>query len=201
MHVSTAKRKITHMSKDKDDRTGPQFLSRGFRNLTQNPIWRQQQEAIAKLRERLRLPQYAQLKTPRLSADPLAEAIERQARAEAEQLEPPPDIERPVAPVEEASPAVAEKSTVETAAPSSEPALPKRKPPKQWAAEWMKANPQREDEDDTAYAQRMCDDMAKATDVEKAWPFRTCRRELYREPTEDDFAPDPDSVQTFPKHH
>jgi hypothetical protein len=103
---------------------------------------------------------------------------------------------------ETAAPGPAVKPTIEPAVikPVEQVVPIKRKLPNQWKADWMRDNPQG-DEDDTAYAHRMCDAMAIAPDVTKAWPFETCRRELYRKPRENDFAPDPGSVQTFPKPH
>ena len=77
----------------------------------------------------------------------------------------------------------------------------KRKHPKQWSADWRKANLQGKDEGPGEYAQRMHEEMVKAPDVTEPWDFETCRRELYREPKEIDFEPTPDSVQTFPRHH
>jgi hypothetical protein len=184
-----------------------QFFSRALRNLKQSPIWRQHQEAIAKLRESLRRPQDEQLKTPRFPVDPIVEAIGARVRAEIEaeqqsELERAPvqqAIEQPAAPVE-APAAPVEEPTAERAAPS-EGARIRRKRPGRWAADWMKTHPKREDEKPGEYAQRMCDDMANAPDVTEAWDFDRCRREMYRKPKETEFAPDPDSVQTSPKHH
>jgi hypothetical protein len=77
----------------------------------------------------------------------------------------------------------------------------KRKPAKQWSADWRQTHPKGKDEGVSEYAQRMCAEMANAPDVTEPWDFETCRRELYREPKEVDFEPAPGSVQTFPKHH
>ena len=97
----------------------------------------------------------------------------------------------------------APKPVIESAADKTaeQGAKIKLKRPTRWATDWMKTNARREKEEATAYAQRMCDDMAKARDVMEAWPLETCRRFLYRKPKTTDFAPDPGSVQTFPKPH
>ena len=77
----------------------------------------------------------------------------------------------------------------------------KRKHPKQWSADWRRDNPQGKDEGRGKYGQRMHNDMVKAPDVTAVWSLKTCQRELYRPPKEADFEPDPNSLQTFPKHH
>jgi hypothetical protein len=169
-----------------------------------SPLWRAQQEAIAKLRERLALP-------PAL-AEALREVKEEAARLDAEaKAEASANLPAPE-PTAEAKPAVAAEPAVELAieaTPSKpvadqavEQAAPiQRKRPKQWAADWMQTHPKHKGERPGDYAQRMHDDMAKAPDVTEAWSFDNCRRELYREPKEVDFEPDPGSVQTFPKPH
>jgi hypothetical protein len=95
----------------------------------------------------------------------------------------------------EPAPELAAKPTIEPAV------VPIKKRPSRWSADWRRANPQGKHEDDTAYARRMCDAMRIAPDVTEAWPFDTCRRELYRKRKGTDFAPEPGSVQTFPKPH
>jgi len=79
------------VSKDKGPPDGPQLFLPSLEALKRSPIWRQQQEAIAKLRESLPQPQYTpeQLRTPQLPADPVVDAIAARARTEAKQeLEP-----------------------------------------------------------------------------------------------------------------
>jgi hypothetical protein len=160
--------------------------------LKRSPIWRQQQETIAKLRERLALP------------PDLAEAIKQARESE---MEPAAEATTPTeAPastgqrtISEALPTANDEEPT-TPPPSSETAPPKRKPPKLWSADWMKTNPRRKGEGPGEYAQRMCDAMTNATDVTEPWSFENCRRELYRSPKEADFEPDSDSLQTFPKH-
>jgi len=76
-----------------------------------------------------------------------------------------------------------------------------RKRPKQWKAGWMRDNPRGKDEGPGKYGRRMHADMNKAPDVTAVWTLKTCLRELYRLPKEADFEPDPNSLQTFPKHH
>jgi len=81
------------MAEDKGKPPGPQLIPRALRDLKRSPIWRQQQEAIAKLREGLPQPytpvQREQLLTSQLPADPVVDALAEQARAEAKQeLEP-----------------------------------------------------------------------------------------------------------------
>jgi hypothetical protein len=101
---------------------------------------------------------------------------------------------------EPSAPAV--KPTIEPAViKPAEQVVPIKKRSSRWSADWRRDNPQGKGEDDTAYAHRMCNAMRIAPDVTEAWPFETCRRELYRKPRETDFAPEPGSVQTFPKPH
>jgi hypothetical protein len=173
-----------------------------------SPLWRAQQEAIAKLRGRLALP-------PAL-AEALREVKEEAARLDAEaKAEASANLPAP-GPAAEAKPAVAAELAAEPAVepaieatPSEpvadeavKPAAPiKRKPRKQWSADWRQTHPQGKDEGPGEYAQRMCAEMATAPDVTEPWDFETCRRELYRKAKEVDFEPDPGSVQTFPKPH
>jgi hypothetical protein len=102
---------------------------------------------------------------------------------------------------EACEPEPATESAVAVNKPAEQAAPIKRKHPKQWSADWRKANLQGKDEGPGEYAQRMHEEMVKAPDVTEPWDFETCRRELYREPKEIDFEPTPDSVQTFPRHH
>jgi len=79
------------MSKDKPPPDAPQLFPRSLKELKRSPIWRQWQEANAKLRESLPPLQCTpqQLRTPRLPADRLVDAIAARARTEANQdLEP-----------------------------------------------------------------------------------------------------------------
>jgi hypothetical protein len=172
---------------------------KAIKALNRSPIWRERQAAIAKLREQSK----ALLALPPDLAEAIRQARESEMEPTAEPVAEPrpaaaaePAIEQPAAPVEEPA-ALAEEPTV---APSEVVPI-KRIRPRRWAAVWRKANPQREGEDASARAQRMCNDMAKDPNVTEAWPVETCRRELYRKPKDTDFAPDPDSVQTFPKTH
>src|SRR5262249_52339800 len=158
--------------------------------LKQHPIWQAQQAAIAKLRKAAggdAEPETGEQASPELTTAPTTEPVVEPAN------EPTP------------LPAAAETTPL-----ASEPAADKE--PEQaaplrrtrsgaWAAAWMKANPRRKGEDASAYAQRMCDDMAKATDVTEAWPLDTCRRFLYRKPKTTDFAPEGGSVQELSKRH
>jgi len=112
----------------------------------------------------------------------------------------PESAPEPITTPEPANESVSEPVTDPTTPATQAPPI-KRKPPKQWAADWMKAHPKGENEAPGEYAKRMCDDMANAQDVTEPWPFKTCQRELYRKPSEADFEPDPDSVQDYPKHH
>jgi hypothetical protein len=196
------------MVKDSDPPRRPQPLIdtvKIVKGLEQSQIWREQQAAIAKLREGLALPPdlaeaLRQMKeeTARLDAEALAKAKEEAAPPSPE---PAATTETVAEPTAATAPAVAAESAVEPA-PVDETAAPiKRKRPKQWAAEWMEANPKGKDEGPGEYAQRMYDDMVKAPDVTAAWSPKTCQRELYRPPKEADFEPDPNSLQTFPKHH
>jgi hypothetical protein len=66
MHASTAKRRATHVSKDKRPPRGPQLFPPALTDLRWSPIWRQQQEVIPKLRERL--PRYKLEELERLRA-------------------------------------------------------------------------------------------------------------------------------------
>ena len=97
----------------------------------------------------------------------------------------------------------APKPVIESAADkTAEQVAPiKRKRPKQWAADWMRAHSQGKDESPGEYAQRMCDEMANAPDVTEPRDFEYCRRALYRTRKEVDFEPAPGSVQNFPRHH
>jgi hypothetical protein len=83
---------------DKGKSPGPQLIPRALRDLKRSPIWRQQQEAIAKLRAHLpRLPyRPEQLKTAQPPTDPVVDALAERAQAEAKQdLEPEQVIEQP----------------------------------------------------------------------------------------------------------
>jgi len=164
------------MGKDKGPPDGPQLFPPSLKTLKRSPIWPQQQEAIAKLRESVPRPQYTpeQLRTPRLPADPAVDAIAARARAEARQeLEP------------EQVPAQQEAAPIE------------RIDTKVWWGRWTKANPRRKGEMGRAYAQRAYKDMKKAS-VTRMWTEEGCRRELYSRPQDPGLA-DPASVQTFPK--
>jgi hypothetical protein len=202
------------MSKDKDTPPGPQpFLDtlKVIKALNRSPIWREQQAAFAKLRERwkallelspdlaeaLRQMKEGAARAARLDAEALHQAKEESAGPSPEPAPAPPTEE----PVVSEEPATAIQRPATESPVRSEVAPIKRKRPKQWAAEWMQNNSRRKGEGPGEYAQRMCDDMATAPDVTEAWPFENCRRELYREPKEVDFEPDPGSVQAFPKHH
>jgi hypothetical protein len=66
MHASTAERRVTHVSKDKHPPHGPQLFPPSLKDLLRSPIWQQQQEVIAKLRERL--PRYKREELERLRA-------------------------------------------------------------------------------------------------------------------------------------
>jgi hypothetical protein len=87
MHASTAKRRATHVSKDKRPPRGPQLFPPALTDLRWSPIWRQQQEVISKLRERL--PRYkleelerlrAMLRAPHLPDFSLPPELEAQLR-------------------------------------------------------------------------------------------------------------------------
>jgi len=171
--------------------------------------------------DQLKLPGYDQLKLPRYPVEPPVEAIAERVREEEAQeqtsgatpVKEPVNEPTPLPAAAETTPPASEPApsadpVVGSAATTSEPAADKepeqaaplrRKRPRAWAAAWMKANPRREGEDKTAYAQRMCGDMAKAPDVTEAWPFYTCRRFLYRKPRTTDFAPDAGIVFHKPK--
>jgi len=84
------------MAENKGPPHSPQLIPRSLRDLKQSPIWQQQQKSLAKLRESLPQPQYTpqQLKTPRLPADPVVDAIALRVRAEKSwerELEPAPE--------------------------------------------------------------------------------------------------------------
>ena len=66
MHASTAKRRATHVSKDKRPPRGPQLFPPALTDVRWSPIWRQQQEVIVELRERL--PRYKLEELERLRA-------------------------------------------------------------------------------------------------------------------------------------
>ena len=87
MHASTAKRRATHVSKDKRPPRGLQLFPPALTDLRRSPIWRQQQEVIPKLRERL--PRYkpeelerlrAMLRAPHLPDFSLPPELEAQLR-------------------------------------------------------------------------------------------------------------------------
>jgi len=194
------------MGKDKGPPDGPQLFPPSLKTLKRSPIWPQQQEAIAKLRESVPRPQYTpeQLRTPRLPADPAVDAIAARARAEARQeLEPEQvpaqqEIEQPTeqTTAQVSEQAAAEKPVAETPAPP-EAAPIERIDTKVWWGRWTKANPRRKGEMGRAYAQRAYKDMKKAS-VTRMWTEEGCRRELYSRPQDPGLA-DPASVQTFPK--
>jgi hypothetical protein len=87
MHAFTAERRITHVSKDKYPPHDLQLFLLSLKDLRWSPIWRQQQEVIAKLRERL--PRYkleelerlrAMLRAPHLPDFSLSPELEAQLR-------------------------------------------------------------------------------------------------------------------------
>jgi hypothetical protein len=215
------------MAKDTDPPRRPQpFLDilKAIKALEQSPPWQQQQAESSELRERLQqdLPNLERLRDM-LSMPPgeaerwkallasrsdlleqIQQAYEQLQQEACESSAPAPKtVPTPEPAAERAVMKPVVKHTIEPAVDeTAEQAAPiERKRPKQWAADWMQAHPRRKGEDATAYAQRMCNDMAEAPDVTEAWPIDTCRRELYRNRKETDFAPDPDSVQSFPKPH
>jgi hypothetical protein len=219
------------MSEDSDPPRRPQpFLDllRLINGLKRSPLGQQQQAELARLRDHLQqglpdlnrlrdmlsMPQdeaerfRARLAPPSGLANAIKEAHEQLQREEAEAAGTPsvtPEPTPSVTPEPAASTAPEPESVSENVAAdkTTEPGATQiqRKKPKQWAADWMKTNPQGEGEGPGEYAQRMHDDMVKAPDVTEPRDFEYCRRALYREPKEVDFEPEPGSVQTFPKHH
>ena len=200
--------KVTHVSEDdKGKPPGPQLIPRALRDLKRSPIWRQQEEAIAQLRESLPRPQYTpeQLKTPQLPVDPAIDAIAERVRAEMSWEREPEPEQVPAQAIKQlteqtaaqAPEQVAEKPVAET--PAALEAAPKERiEPKTWRDNWVKNNPRRKKETARAYAARMREAMEKAP-VTRLWTEEGCRRSLYNRPVETDFAPDPGSVQIPPK--
>ena len=187
------------MGKDKGPPDGPQLFPPSLKTLKRSPIWPQQQEAIAKLRESVPRPQYTpeQLRTPRLPADPAVDAIAARARAEARQ-----ELEPEQVPARQAIEQPTEQPIVQISEQAETPAPPEAAPieridTKVWWGRWTKANPRRKGEMGRAYAQRAYKDMKKAS-VTRMWTEEGCRRELYSRPQDPGLA-DPASVQTFPK--
>jgi len=110
------------MSKDKPPPDAPQLFPRSLKELKRSPIWRQWQEANAKLRESLPPLQCTpqQLRTPRLPADRLVDAIAARARTEANQ-----DLEPEQAPQQQAIEQPPER-TIEQA--TQAPSRPRHRP-------------------------------------------------------------------------
>jgi len=69
-----------------------------------------------------------------------------------------------------------------------------------WWANWIKTHPKHKNESKRAYAQRAFEDM-KTAPVTIRWNEEGCRRALYPRPKAVDFAPEPGSVQTYPKRN
>ena len=203
------------MGNDSDPPRRPQpFLDilKIINGLKQEPLSQQQQAELAKLHAHLQQnsadlnrlrdmlsmpPEEAERWKERWKVRPalpsgLFDEIRKVLQQEAcEPSEPAPETVSAPKPVIES----AVNKTAEQMAPI------KRKHPKQWSADWRRDNPQGKDEGRGKYGQRMHNDMVKAPDVTAVWSLKTCQRELYRPPKEADFEPDPNSLQTFPKHH
>ena len=203
------------MGNDSDPPRRPQpFLDilKIINGLKQEPLSQQQQAELAKLHAHLQQnsadlnrlrdmlsmpPEEAERWKERWKARPalpsgLFDEIRKVLQQEAcEPSEPAPETVSAPKPVIES----AADKTAEQVAPI------KRKRPKQWAADWMRAHSQGKDESPGEYAQRMCDEMANAPDVTEPRDFEYCRRALYRTRKEVDFEPAPGSVQNFPRHH
>jgi hypothetical protein len=196
------------MAKNSDPPHRPQHVLDSLRNLTQSPLWQQLQETLAKLHERM--PQYAPEQLERLRtklgipqfpggmSPELAKTLHEQHEwlLRLEQTLEQQTTEQ--LSKQTISGQVTEKRVAETPAPPAAPPI-KRMVPKDWRDSWVKTHAQCKGESVTTYAKRMYEAMQIAPDITKPWALTTCLRSFYRRPEETDFAPEPGSVQTFPK--
>jgi len=199
------------MAKNNDPpRRSQPFLDtlKAIKALKRSPLWQQQQEAIAKLRasfsqglppldrEKFRsgTPEEIERRKALLSGPPELAELARQARELEDELE----LMTEQQPAEQLIEQAAEQSSTDMSASSTAAESTERIETDVWWANWVKTNPRREDEDGRAYAKRGYEAMRTAP-VTSRWNEEGCRRALYPRPKVVDFAPEPGSMQTFPK--